>query len=141
LESVYKKYGLPRSEQFYRHTAEPLIETAKVKILWDVSIQKDHVIEHILPDIVVVAKDIKMALLTDIAVTGRVEEKETSAGELKRLRKVNTNIMPIVVGALGITPKNLEKPEERWDNSEYQLLQKAALLGTARILRKVLDTG
>jgi len=54
---------------------------------------------------------------------------------------VNTNIMPIVVGALGITPKNLEKPEERWDNSEYQLLQKAALLGTARILRKVLDTG
>ena len=98
-------------------------------------------IEHILPDIVVVAKDIKTALLTDIAVSGRVEEKETSAGELKRLRKVNTNIMPIVVGALGITPKNLEKPEERWDNSEYQLLQKAALLGTARILRKVLDTG
>jgi len=46
-----------------------------------------------------------------------------------------------VVGALGITPKSLEKPEESWDNSEYQLLQKAALLGTARILRNVLDTG
>jgi len=37
-----------------------VIETEKVKILWDVIIQTDHVIEHRQPDIVVVEKDNKM---------------------------------------------------------------------------------
>jgi len=48
--SPCEKYGLPRSEQWYRHSAEPVIETEKVKILWDVNIQTDHVIEHRRPD-------------------------------------------------------------------------------------------
>jgi len=55
-----------------------VIETEKVKILWDVSIQTDHVIKHRRPDVVVIVEDIKTALLTDIAVpadTG-VEEKK-----------------------------------------------------------------
>ena len=42
----------------------------RVKILWDVSIQMDHVIKHRQPDIVVVEKNNKKALLTDIAVPG-----------------------------------------------------------------------
>ena len=77
LLSLCENYGLPRSKQWYRHTAEPLIEMDKVKILWDVSIQTDHVIEHRRPDIVVVENN-KTALLIDIAVPGdtRVEEKE-----------------------------------------------------------------
>jgi len=36
--SLCEEYDLPRSKQCYRHTLEPLIETEKVKILWDVSI-------------------------------------------------------------------------------------------------------
>ena len=39
------------------------------------------------------------------------------------------------------TKKVREKPEGRWDNNEHKLLQKDALLGTARILRNVLDIG
>ena len=52
--------------------------TPKVKFLWDMNIQTDHVIEHRLPDIVVIEKDNKMALLIDITVPGdtRVEKKE-----------------------------------------------------------------
>ena len=55
-----------------------MIETEKVKILCEVSIQMDHVIEHRRPDIVVVEKDNKTSVLIDIAVSGdtRVEEKE-----------------------------------------------------------------
>jgi len=60
--------------------AEPVIQTDKVKILWNVglSIRTDHVIKHRRPDIVVVEKVNKMALLIDIAVPGdiRVEKKE-----------------------------------------------------------------
>jgi len=47
-----------------------------------------------------------------------------------------------VVGALGTVPKGLEK---NWRKARtavsVELLQKAALLGTAGILRDVLDTG
>jgi len=48
-----------------------------VKILWDINIQTDHVIEHGRPDIVVIDKDNKRALLIDIAVPedAIVEEK------------------------------------------------------------------
>ena len=77
--------------------------------MWDINIQTDHVIENRRLEIVVVEKDNKMTLLTDIAVTGdtRVEEKEQQkvdkymyqdlAWELKRLRKVETRVIWIVV--------------------------------------------
>jgi len=42
-----------------------------------------------------------------------------------------------VVGALGTTPKSMEKnPKRAGTTVSIELLQKAALLGTARILRK-----
>ena len=73
-------------------------------------------IEHKRPDTVFV-EDNKAALLIDIAVPGdiRVEEKEQEkvdkyrnlAWKLKRLWKVNTDIIPIVVGALRTIPKSL----------------------------------
>jgi len=47
-----------------------VLETEKVKILWDVCIQMHHVIEHRRRDIVAVEKDNKTALLIDIAVPG-----------------------------------------------------------------------
>ena len=56
------------------------------------------------------------------------------AMELKRLWKVEALVIPIVVGAL---EKNLEKAGS---NVAVELLEKAALLGTSRILRRVLDS-
>ena len=50
--------------------------------------------------------------------------------------------IPVVVGALGSTSKKLKKyVEELGDVINTALLQKTALLGAARILRKVLDCG
>jgi len=89
-----------------------------VKILWDMSIQTDHVIEHRRPDIVVVDNDNKRALLMDIAVpaNARVEEKEQEmtdryqdlAREPKRLWNVDAKAIPIVLGTLGTVTKSLE---------------------------------
>ena len=111
--SLCETYHIKRSKQWYQHTTEPVIETESVKILWDMNIQMDHVSEHRRPGIVIVDKDNKRALLIDIAVPAdaRVEEKEQEkmdrtdryqhlARELKRLRKVETKVIPIVVGAL-----------------------------------------
>ena len=49
-------------------------------------------------------------------------------------------IMPIVIGALGAVPKNVSKYLEKIDfKPGLEPLQKAHLLGTARIVRKVFD--
>jgi len=60
-----------------------------VKILWDVSIQIHHVIEHRRPDIVAVEKDNKTALLVDIAVPGdtRVEKEGDSVDKYQNLAR------------------------------------------------------
>ena len=49
-------------------------------------------------------------------------------------------IIPIVIGALGIVTKNVAKYLEKINfKPGLGPLQKACLLGTARIIRKVLD--
>ena len=61
--------------------------------------------------------------------------------ELRRLWKVKTKAIPTVVGALGTVPKNLEKnPKKAGTTINVELLQKTALLGTAHILRRVLES-
>jgi len=73
----------------------------------------------------------------------KVNKYQNRARELaQRLWKMNTNIIPMVVDALGIIRKSPKKNQKRVGKTvSFKLLQKAALLGTARILRKVLDTG
>ena len=50
-------------------------------------------------------------------------------------------IVPVVIGALGATSKTLKDWLKKLDvKSSRELLQKAALLGTAKIVRHVLET-
>ena len=54
----------------------------------------------------------------------------------------STKVIPVVVGAFGSTSIKLKKCiEELGVVVSTTLLQKTTLLGTARILRKVLDCG
>jgi len=87
----------------------------------------------------------------DIAVPAdaRVEDKEPEkmdryqdwARELKRLWKVETKVIPIVVGALGTEAKGLEKNlKKAGSNATVELLQKSAFLETSQILRRVLNS-
>ena len=63
------------------------------------------------------------------------------ARELKRLWKVETKVILIVVGALGTVAKGLEKNlKKAGSNATVELLQKAALLETSQRLRRVLDS-
>ena len=49
-------------------------------------------------------------------------------------------VVPVVTGALGVTSKRLKDSLEKLNISSIKLLQKAALLGTAKIVRQVLET-
>jgi len=54
---------------------------------------------------------------------------------------VETKVILIVVGALGLVAKGLEKNLKKpGSNVTVELLQKSALLGTLLILRMVLDS-
>ena len=116
-------------------------------------IQCDREIKARKPDIVVVNKNERSCAIIDIAIPGdiRVSEKEKEKieryqelkREIKRMWNIRSiKVIPVVVGALGSTSKKLKKCiEELGVVRSTTLLQKTALLGTARILRKVLDCG
>jgi hypothetical protein len=102
--------------------------------------------------IVVVLKKEKECKIIDIAVPGdcRIGIKETEKvekyEELKReIRKIwamkKVEVIPIVVGALGAVSNKLDKWIEKLGiHIRTELLQKTALLGTARILRRNLES-
>ena len=129
---------------WYNHKPAKVVENGRVKILWDLNIQTDHVIQHRRPDIVVLYKIERKYHLIDITVNGdkKIESKEQEKidnyrelrREVKKIWKLSVVVVvPVVIGALGVTPKRLED----WLK---KLLPKAALLGTAEVIRQFLET-
>ena len=88
----------------------------------------------------------------DITVSGdkRIElteqEKLDNYNELRQEVRMTWNlsqvvVVPVVIGALGVTSKRLKDWLEKLNiKSSIELLQKAALLGTAKFVRQVLET-
>ena len=145
-----RKCNFEAGDKWYEHEPESVLENEDYKILWDFSIQTDHVIEAWRPDLVVVDKKERSCKIIDFAVPGdsRIEEKEKDkiekyqdlGRELQKIWNVKVKIIPLVVGSLGAIPK-------QFGNRLKQIgiavgtaqVQKTVLLGTARILRKVLE--
>ena len=62
------------------------------------------------------------------------------ARELKKLWKMKTMVIPIVIGTFRTVPKDLKKRLENIGiETKIDELQKSVILNTARILRKVLE--
>mgnify|MGYP001794065188 FL=1 len=148
--SICKKHGLPHTEKWYDHRAEPVIENEKVKLLWDFNVQTDKVIEARRPDLILENKETSECQIIDIAIPGdtRVVKKEEEkidkykelAFEIGRLWKVKPRVIPIVIGALGtISSRLIPYLAEIGVQLSFETIQKTALLGTAQILRKALQ--
>jgi Reverse transcriptase (RNA-dependent DNA polymerase) len=145
-----KKFDIPVEKDWYRHKTQSVVENPYVKILWDFSMQTDKVIQARRPDIVVLDKVKGSVQIIDIAVPAdrnviqKEEEKvmkyQDLRMELARLWKKKVRVIPVVVGALGSIPSGLKKSlcEMEVEDVECRMLQRAALLGTARILRRTL---
>ena len=65
-------------DKWHEHAPESVLENEDYKILWDFSIQTDHVIEARRPDLVVVDMKERSCKIIDFAVPGdsRIKEKE-----------------------------------------------------------------
>ena len=73
-----RKCDFEAGDKWYEHEPESASENEDYKILWDFSIQADHVKEARRPDLVIVDKKKKSCEIIDFVVPGdsRVEEKE-----------------------------------------------------------------
>ena len=70
---------------------------------------------------------------------GKVEKYQNLARKLRRMWEVKTKVVPIVLGALGTVPLRLKgNLKDIGVDTSITLIQKCTLLGSARILRKVL---
>ena len=70
----------------------------------------------------------------------KIQKYQDLDRELCKIWQAKVKVVPVVVGALGTFPKALGKHlDEIVTNVRIDLLQKTALLGSARILRKTLE--
>ena len=127
------------------HVPEGAVENEDIKVLWDINIQCDSLIEARR----FVDQKEQKGITIDIAVPAdvRVEEKEKvekfqdlkkEIGRLWKLR--NVEIISVVIRALG----SVSAEFDRWMGKlgitcNVGVIQKSVLLGTVRILRKVLE--
>ena len=84
------RYDLRRADKWYEHYPKGTLESESVKILWDMTINWDHYIEARSPDILIVEKSSRIALIIDIASSAdcNVGEKENKKnGDASRSQK------------------------------------------------------
>ena len=73
-----KKCNFEAGDKRYEDEPESVLDNEDYKILWNFSIQTDHIIEARRPDLVVVDEEERSCKIIDFAVPGdsRIEEKE-----------------------------------------------------------------
>ena len=125
------------------------MESENFKILWDFTVQCDRKVEARRADIIFIDKKEREVAITDVAIPGDDRLKDRELEKLKkyqllkdeiakvwRMRKVV--VVPVVIGALGAVSVNFKEYMKRIDvNVRLGVIQKTALLGTAKILRKL----
>ena len=123
-----------------------------MKVMWNIIIQSENVIEARRPDIIAFGKKEKKRIIIDIGVPAdvRVGEKEREKVEkdqdlkrnIRRFWKLKmVEIVSIVAGAFGSVRKEFDRWIEKLGITyNVGVMQKNVLLDTTRILRKVLET-
>ena len=133
------------------HNPAPVLENDTHKLLWDFNIQTEHRIPARRPDLKIInnknekLKIVNFAVPADQRINLKESEKKDKyldlARELKKLWNMKVPIVPIVIGTLSrITKGVLKGLEDLEVGGRVETIQTTALLRTARILRRVLDT-
>ena len=149
-----KKFQFDHANKWDMHNPALVLEKDTHKLLWDFNIQTDHLILARRPDLIIInnnKKKKRICQIVDFAVPAdhRINLKECEkkdeyldlARELKKLLNMKVTIMPIVIGAFGTITKGLLKGLEDLEfGGRVEIIQMTALLRTARILRRVLET-
>ena len=147
---VCQSYDIKTTDKWYDHKPDTVVENEQATILWNMPIHTDREIAANKPDIIIrdhtnqKCQIIDMAVPSDRNTSVKVVEKLSKYKDLEieiaRMWKMGTETIPVVIGALGVIKKGLEKYVDKIPGTvSIDELQKITLLGTARILRRVLS--
>ena len=110
----FRKCNFKAGDKWYEHEPKSVLENEDYKILWNFSIQTEHVIEAPRPYLVLVDKKRRTCKIIDFAVPGdsRIEEEKEKIekyqdlrSELQKICNVRVKIIPLVACSLGAMPK------------------------------------
>ena len=131
--------------------AAAVAETDTIQLKWDNTVYTNNRLAHNRPDITLINKESNEWKLIDIAVPfdqnivkteeEKVERYQDLAFEIKREhRNAKVEVIPVVIGALGAYSKNAKNFVKRLEIPNIlDGAQFSAILGTAHVLRKVLN--
>jgi len=119
-------------------------------VLWNQAVHTDREVATNRPDIILKNKKEKACTLIDVAIpagrNGVQKEAEKKLKykslciEIQRMWNLKCTITPVTTGATGIVTRSLRKNLEAVPGKHsIDSLQKTAILGTAHIIRKVLQ--
>ena len=145
-------FKFDHTNKWYLHNPAPILENNTQKLLWDFNIQTDHLITARRPTLIIIIKKNKENFkIFDFAfpVNHRINLKECEkkdkyiglARELKKLWNMKVTFEAVVIGAFGTITKGLLKGAKDLEfGGRVETIQMTALLRTAKILRRVLET-
>ena len=149
--SLLKRFNQSVSHNYWDHAPSAVVESPKVKLLWDFNIYIDHVLAAWHPDIVMIDKHQKAVQIVDIAVPSycnvtikkseKIEKYKDLSVEFSSLWKMKCEVIPIVVGGLGCVSARLEVYLQKLVISWFctlELLQQTVILGSSYILHRYL---
>ena len=125
----------------------PTLEKNTHKLQRDFDIHTDHLISARKPDLIIINKKKREFAKFGVPADHRIKLNECEkkdkyldlARELKKLWSMKVTIVPIVIRAFG-TKGLLKGLEDLEVGGRVETIQMTALLRTARILRRVLET-
>jgi len=137
---------------FYKYSPQEVLESTNHLLYWDRPILTDKTIDFNRPDLILINKKEKSAIIIDVAVPLSHNIKKTEnekrskydnlRWEIKRLWRLNEVVIyPVVISAEGIVSTNLKDIFKALDIPRNILVasQKAVLLQTCHIIRKFLN--
>lgn len=148
------KHGMLNSgaPPYYKYNPAPVMEANNTIIYWDRPIFTDKTVAFNRPDIVLIDRNKKEAILVDIAVplthnlkkteTEKITKYEDLALEIKQMWKLQSvKTYPLVISAEGVVSKNFRKNLKLMGLPQRILNygQKAVILQTCHIVRKFLN--
>ncbi|CAK1581434.1 unnamed protein product [Parnassius mnemosyne] len=147
------KFGFTQQDvPYYKYEPKPVLENRSVTLYWDRSIITDRFIVANKPDIVVIDRTARKAIIVDISVPH--DENLVKAENDKKIKYIDlaheivamwdvdsTIIVPIVVSVNGLIGKTMDDYLSKLGLGKWLkgLIQKSALLNTARIVRRFLS--
>ena len=141
---------LKKKEKWFEHCPEGVVEDGDIKLIWNINIQSGNVMEARRTDLILVDKKAISCVIINVAMRNdcRIHEKEIKKiekyqnlkRELKRLWSLKkVEVVPVAERALGWTRKGFS----RWMDTLGIKLNVGngtkVLLGTSKILRKILE--